>query len=413
MQITQPVIEPLDLNEVRISAVRSVRVKTPETITLSKAFATIRSDKYAPAISAIRSAFQAGNMTEGNKLKKRLPAFMFSGTFSKRKSDAIQEHSGLLVLDFDKVDIGQKATIALDPYAVMTFISPSGHGLKCVIRIEAATTAEQHAESLESARAYFKERYGLEADETGKDLARLCYVSYDPEAVLNEKAVVLHRGHRAHSLYSPYKSIHDNASEGEKDAPKNGVAVNRQIDDIISATLPTQSGQRHKMVFALCRGLKFDCGLAEKPLQELKPIVRAWHSRALPNIWTKEFDETWSDFIQAWKCVKKPLAETAVSSAWEKVNHGGLPLIAGEYETPKVKSLIGLCWQLSIIGEGTFYLSMHDAANLLGVHPQQVQRWLKMLCVDDVLSLETKGTIKTASTYKWIEAKQTTKEPEP
>ena len=36
--------------------------------------------------------------------KKTLPVVLWSGTFTSRKDDAIVEHNGFIVLDFDNVD---------------------------------------------------------------------------------------------------------------------------------------------------------------------------------------------------------------------------------------------------------------------------------------------------------------------
>lgn len=41
---------------------------------------------------------------ERNELKKQLPAICFSGVFTKRNDSSIQEHSGLICLDFDGYD---------------------------------------------------------------------------------------------------------------------------------------------------------------------------------------------------------------------------------------------------------------------------------------------------------------------
>ena len=38
---------------------------------------------------------------ERNELKKNLPAICFSGIFNKRNDSSIQEHTGLICLDFD------------------------------------------------------------------------------------------------------------------------------------------------------------------------------------------------------------------------------------------------------------------------------------------------------------------------
>ena len=45
---------------------------------------------------------------DGNKEKKKeLPVVCFSGEFASRSDDALFEHSGFIVLDFDHVDVNQ------------------------------------------------------------------------------------------------------------------------------------------------------------------------------------------------------------------------------------------------------------------------------------------------------------------
>ena len=41
------------------------------------------------------------NKENRNILKQKLPAVCFSGTFNKRADSSLQEHSGLICLDFD------------------------------------------------------------------------------------------------------------------------------------------------------------------------------------------------------------------------------------------------------------------------------------------------------------------------
>ena len=41
------------------------------------------------------------NKSERNEIKKLLPAICFSGTFKKRLDSALEQHSGLICLDFD------------------------------------------------------------------------------------------------------------------------------------------------------------------------------------------------------------------------------------------------------------------------------------------------------------------------
>jgi hypothetical protein len=87
------------------------------------------------------------NKGERTELKKLLPAVCFSGKFNKRADSAIIEHSGLICLDFDgylkqKEMLSHKERMSKDKYVYSVFISPSGNGLKTLIRIP--TNIENH-----------------------------------------------------------------------------------------------------------------------------------------------------------------------------------------------------------------------------------------------------------------------------
>ena len=67
----------------------------------------------------------------------------------------------------------------------LLFRSPSGDGLKWIIRINTAEVS--HAEYFNAVANYLRLTYGLEADKSGKDVSRACFLPYDPEAYINPK----------------------------------------------------------------------------------------------------------------------------------------------------------------------------------------------------------------------------------
>jgi len=82
------------------------------------------------------------NKTERNELKKLLPAICFSGNFKKRADQSLIEHSGLICLDFDDYEkkkelLQDKENLTKDKYIYSVFISPSGNGLKALVKIPA------------------------------------------------------------------------------------------------------------------------------------------------------------------------------------------------------------------------------------------------------------------------------------
>lgn len=123
-----------------------------------------------------------------NELKKGLPAICFSGRFSKRNSESIQSHSGFICLDFDGYErkkelLQDKEKFCKDSYVYACFVSPSGNGLKVIVKIPAEI--ENHINYFTALEIYFESPY---FDKTCKDVSRVCYESYDPLIYINENA---------------------------------------------------------------------------------------------------------------------------------------------------------------------------------------------------------------------------------
>ncbi len=142
---------------------------------MSTALDRIKKGQSKTTIDAIRS---------GNKdAKKKLPVVCFSGEFATRADDALFEHSSLLVLDFDHIDVAQaKGALATDDYVYSCWVSPSGDGLKALVKV---TNPERHRDHFRALRTYFHKQYDLEVDESGVNESRACFESYDPDLILN------------------------------------------------------------------------------------------------------------------------------------------------------------------------------------------------------------------------------------
>jgi hypothetical protein len=122
-------------------------------------------------------------------LKAAMPYVTWSGTFSKRKKkDPFLQHSGLLCLDFDDLaDVKAiRRKVEADPFTMVSFVSPRGNGLKVVLPVP---PEPEHHEALFAAAAnYFERAYSLQADASGKDISRACFLCHDPELYYNSKA---------------------------------------------------------------------------------------------------------------------------------------------------------------------------------------------------------------------------------
>lgn len=126
-------------------------------------------------------------LREGDKSKKKeLPIVCFSGTFNERNDEGIIDHSSLIVVDFDHVDVDHvKALLCMDDYVYSCWTSPSGDGLKALIRI---SHPERHRDHFRAIVSYFDKTYGLEVDESGINESRACFESYDPEICIKDES---------------------------------------------------------------------------------------------------------------------------------------------------------------------------------------------------------------------------------
>tara|TARA_B100000963_G_scaffold44223_2_gene32978 strand:+ start:2438 stop:4246 length:1809 start_codon:yes stop_codon:yes gene_type:complete len=150
--------------------------KAPHHIAMPTALRRIQQGKSKSIISEVRAGEKAK--------KKELPIVCFSGEFSERNDDALFEHSGYIILDFDHVKVNEvKKALATDEYVYSCWVSPSGDGVKALVRI---TNPERHRDHFRALCTYFHKQYFLEVDESGINESRACFESYDPDIVIKD-----------------------------------------------------------------------------------------------------------------------------------------------------------------------------------------------------------------------------------
>ncbi len=152
--------------------------KNPHIVQPELIYGYIRTGRYKDKIESLRTL---EDKKERDKIKATLPSICWSGEFTKRANDAVKIHSGYVCIDFDHVENLKsfKARICKDQYTYMAFISPSGDGLKVVIKIPANIST--HADSCRAITDYYK----VETLDEFRDIARVCYISYDEDIFIN------------------------------------------------------------------------------------------------------------------------------------------------------------------------------------------------------------------------------------
>ena len=197
----------------------------------------------------VKKIRQEKNKTKRNELKKNLPAICFSGQFNKRSDSAIVEHSGLICLDFDgypktKDLLEDKERFQKNKFVYSAFVSPSGNGLKVLIKIPA--DQDKHTKYFNSLKKEFDSPY---FDTTSKNLSRVCYESYDRLLHINTNSSV-------------WDKIEEEEYEEKsiiKDVPLLKITDENKIIEILTKwwqqKYPMVEGQRNQNVYVLARAL--------------------------------------------------------------------------------------------------------------------------------------------------------------
>jgi hypothetical protein len=199
-------------------------------------------------VERLRRLLARSGKRQYDRAKAYLPAVTFGGTFTPSRGNAnLQHHSGLLQVDMDQLSdvTAIKCALSADPHVAYVFISPSAMGLKAGVRIPMVHDDSGYKHAWHSVKAEYEQRYGVSWDASGKDVGRLCYMSYDPGLHWNPAAEIFD----VPPLPDPSppqdvplqpsngKRSHDNRDYGER-------AVKTAVEMIRSASLGTRHHSR-------------------------------------------------------------------------------------------------------------------------------------------------------------------------
>ena len=178
-----------------VSMVANAKSTETTTVEVQAVLADIRNGRWRREVEPIRTEY-ARAIAEGRdpktavaEMKKGLAGVLWSGTFSRRANAALVTHSGILCADLDHLDVDGKvaearAKLQASPHLVAVFLSPTGSGIKALFRVP--PDPAKHRGSFAAVAAHVKDLTGLDIDPACKDVARLCFVSYDPDLWLRD-----------------------------------------------------------------------------------------------------------------------------------------------------------------------------------------------------------------------------------
>lgn len=152
---------------------------------------------YKEQVDKIRKNIDVKDVKD--KLKRNLPAFTPCGTFDgRRKINTVKSYNGIVPIDFDEINNEDKANylkflLSRDPYISCAFVSPS-YGVKAFMETS-VTDPNDHKKAFEACKKYIEGRYSsflhFKVDPSGKDVSRLCFMSYDPLTHINTSAEII------------------------------------------------------------------------------------------------------------------------------------------------------------------------------------------------------------------------------
>lgn len=166
-----------------ISSYKNIHDSQDTDIELASFLEGVQSGKWQDIVFDVRNA----PTKEIKDLKKKTASLVtISGSFSARKDDAIRQHSNLIAIDIDNLEDAQstKDRIGADPYLYAAFLSIGGNGLCLIIKIDGT----RHLDAFNGIAAYLYNEYQLIVDQSGKNVSRARFVSYDPFMLLNTKS---------------------------------------------------------------------------------------------------------------------------------------------------------------------------------------------------------------------------------
>jgi hypothetical protein len=208
----------------------------------------LMSDKYQLQQNEVRTE---SDPVRQNELKMKMPVLLPSGTFKGAKgAKNLVKHSGVIAIDIDFKD-NQDVTNFTDfkneirkiPEVAYCGLSIRGKGYFLIIPIAYPEKHELHFKFIEN---FFKKK-GLIIDQTCKNVNRLRYYSYDPDAYYK---------HDAKLLKAYYKPPENQATNYYKKV-NNGLKLAGNVYEnamvwVKSKDVIFEDGKKHEYIFLLC-----------------------------------------------------------------------------------------------------------------------------------------------------------------
>ena len=163
--------------------------------------------------------------------------------------------------------------------------------------------------------------------------------------------------------------------------------------------LSLKDGFREDCLFVYARALKafeITTGIKLQPSELDTAFCLWWQTASTSKFLPAEadLDEYRFEFGDAFAKAKSPLGSNPLVEAIRRADTNPLPLIASRYNNPKIRRLVGVCFQLQrLAGDNPFFLSFRSAAKVIDKKTlNSASQCMNGLVRDGILSITTKGT---------------------
>lgn len=179
-------------------------------ISLRTFFEQFRIGVYRRQITDIEKALKEGDLLKADRIKRQLPYFTLTTNYAHcRLPHSLCAYNDLLLLDFDEMaseDLPRLRQLAeADENTIACALSPRRHGLKILVYLRTeeamqlraqlrtmntityAQLEHYHKQMFEWAHKYYAPLLNSKVDESGSDLSRGMYATYDPDTFFSEQ----------------------------------------------------------------------------------------------------------------------------------------------------------------------------------------------------------------------------------
>lgn len=187
-----------ELKSIPISFFLNMKSAEARTASVGQVLDAITGPFYEKQVKTIRQLKAQGKKDEANEIKGNLHAVTFCATFKGRRLSGLYErYNSLMVIDIDNLSKDEmdrvQDCLESNAYVATYWKSPSGTGWKGLVPLfflhtdKHTDVVEMHHWAFKKLEEAFKEDYNITLDASGKDITRLCFMSWSPELRLKDE----------------------------------------------------------------------------------------------------------------------------------------------------------------------------------------------------------------------------------